>query len=123
MNPVAWFEIYVQDLERARLFYETVLGITLSELNSPIEGMKMLAFPAGQDKYGATGALVRMEGAPKGTGGTLVYCSCKDCAVEAARAADAGGTLVKGKFSIAPFGAIAMVTDTEGNMVGLHSME
>lgn len=52
MNPVAWFEIYAQDPERARRFYETVLGITLTELNSPIEGMKMLAFPAGQDKYG-----------------------------------------------------------------------
>jgi len=123
MNPVAWFEIYVQDLERARQFYETVFELKLTELNTPLEGMKMLSFPSSQDKYGATGALVKMDGAPQGAGGSMVYFSCQDCAVEAARAESTGGKLVRGKLSIAPYGAIAMVTDTEGNMLGLHSME
>ena len=122
MNPVAWFEIYVHDLERARRFYETVFDLKLTELNTPLDGMKMLSFPTSQEKYGATGALVKMDGAPQGPGGTLVYFSCQDCAVEAARAESAGGKLVRGKLSIAPYGAIAMVTDTEGNLFGLHSM-
>ncbi len=121
-NPVAWFEIYVQDLQRARRFYETVLGITLAELNSPVASMKMLAFPTGQDHYGATGALVQMDGIPSGPGGTMVYFRCEDCTVEESRVAAAGGKVEKPTFSIAPFGRIAIITDTEGNMLGLHSM-
>lgn len=121
-NPVAWFEIYVQDLQRARRFYESVLGITLVELNSPVAGMKMLAFPTGQDRYGATGALVQMDGIPSGPGGTMVYFSCEDCTAEESRVAAAGGKVEKPTFSIAPFGRIAIVTDTEGNRLGLHSM-
>ncbi len=121
-NPVAWFEIYVQDLQRARQFYECVLGIQLADMQSPIAGMKMLSFPAGQDRYGATGALIQMTDAPSGPGGTMVYFSCEDCAIEAGRVAAAGGKVEKPKFSIAPFGHIAIVIDTEGNMLGLHSM-
>ena len=36
-NPVGWFEIYVQDMERAKKFYETVLQSTLEKLNTPSE--------------------------------------------------------------------------------------
>ena len=61
-NPVGWFEIYVQDMERARTFYEAVLGLRLSRLDSP--GMDMLAFPMNQQGYGASGALVKMPPAP-----------------------------------------------------------
>lgn len=121
-NPIAWFEIYVQDLQRARRFYESVFGITLGEMHSPVPGVQMLSFPSTQEHYGATGALMQMEGVPSGPGGTMVYFSCEDCAVEAGRVAGAGGKVEKPKFSIAPFGHIAIVIDTEGNMLGLHSM-
>ncbi len=72
---------------------------------------------------GAAGALVRMDGVPSGGGGTLVYFSCDDCAVEQGRVQAAGGTVFKPKFSIAPHGHIALVVDTEGNCIGLHSMQ
>jgi hypothetical protein len=29
-NPVGWFEIYVQDMDRAKAFYEMVFGVQLS---------------------------------------------------------------------------------------------
>lgn len=41
-NPVAWFEIYIQDMNRARKFYESVLNVGFSELKSP--EMEMMAF-------------------------------------------------------------------------------
>ena len=82
-NPVGWFEIYVDDMARARQFYETVLGVTLAPLDSG--GPQMLAFPAAMDQYGAGGALVHMDGFGAGGNSTLVYFSCKDCAVEAGR--------------------------------------
>ena len=120
-NPVGWFEIYVQDMDRARAFYEAVFGVSLSRLESP--GIEMWAFPGQPDGAGATGSLVRYEGYPSGGNSTLVYFSCADCAVEAARAADQGGKVFKEKFSIGPHGFIALLTDTEGNMIGLHSMQ
>jgi uncharacterized protein len=47
---------------------------------------------------------------------------CDDYAVEAARAASSGGTVVQQKMSLGEYGYAAMVSDTEGNVIGLHSM-
>ncbi len=122
-NPVGWFEIYVQEMERARKFYETVLGVGLTTLESPTPGIEMQAFPMNPEGGGASGALAKMDGCPSGGMGTLVYFSCFDCAVEASRVEGAGGKVFKPKMSIGQYGYIALVTDTEGNMIGLHSMQ
>lgn len=102
-NPVGWFEIYVQDMPRAKAFYEAVFQGRLEELQDPTsEGsseMEMWAFPMTMEGAGAAGALVKMPGCPSG-GSTLVYFSCEDCAVEAARAASSGGKVFKKKMSI-----------------------
>lgn len=120
-NPVGWFEIYVADMARAKAFYEAVFGVALAELGSP--GMEMWAFPMLPERPGASGALVRMPGFPMGGNNIVVYFSCADCAVEAAKAAESGGTVHKEKMSIGQYGYIALVVDTEGNMIGLHSMQ
>jgi hypothetical protein len=119
-NPVIWFEIYVQNMERAKAFYEAVLQLKFERLNGP--GPEMWSFPMAMDRVGAGGALVKMDGVPSGPGGTLVYFTCADCAVEAARAPANGGKIVREKFSIGEYGFIALLTDTEGNMIGLHSL-
>ena len=118
-NPVGWFEIYVQDMQRAKKFYEETFGVKLQALPSPI--IEMQAFPMGPKLPGCAGALVRLEGKASGGGGTIVYFSCDDCAVEAGRAKKLGGEIFKTKFSIGEYGFIALVFDTEGNMIGLHS--
>ncbi|HTY04839.1 MAG TPA: VOC family protein [Rhodocyclaceae bacterium] len=120
-NPVCWFEIYVQDMARAKTFYETVFQCKLDRQESP--DMEMCMFPMGPDATGAGGMLTRKAGLPSGGGGTLVYFGCPDCAVEAGRAVKAGGKLQMAKTSIGENGYIALVIDTEGNTVGLHSME
>ena len=120
-NPVGWFEIYVNDMPRAKAFYEAVFGRTLTSLASP--GIEMWAFPMGEQTYGASGALVCMPGFPAGGNSVLVYFSCADCAVEAAKAVQAGGKVQREKMSIGQYGFIALVTDSEGNMIGLHSMQ
>lgn len=118
-NPVGWFEIYVQDMPRARTFYETVLGTTLSALSSP--EIEMWAFPMSMEAAGASGALVKAAGVPSG-GSTMVYFTCDDCAVEGGRVAGAGGKLHREKMSIGEYGFIALAVDPDGNMFGLHSM-
>ncbi len=122
-NPVRWFEIYVQDMARARRFYETVFATTLQQLNAPAGELEMWAFPMAMDSGGCAGSLVKMEGFPSGGNSTLVYFGCEDCAVEAARVAGAGGKLFREKMSIGEHGFIALAIDTEGNMLGMHSMK
>lgn len=125
-NPVGWFEIYVNDMPRAKAFYEAVFATKLEPLANPAAddtGLEMWMFPgAGPDGYGCPGALCKMEGCAAGGGGTLVYFSCADCAVEAGRVVAGGGQVYKEKFPIGPYGFIAIVCDTEGNTIGLHSM-
>ena len=121
LNPVGWFEIYVQDMERAKTFYTSVLHTSLERLNSP--GIDMWSFPMNAGHPGASGALVRMPGVPSGGNSTLVYFNCQDCATEAARVVKAGGRIQKEKFSIGEYGFVALAVDTEGNMFGLHSMK
>lgn len=121
-NPVVWFEIYVQDMPRARAFYEAVLGVELEALAAPAPDLEMWSFPAQLQAPGAGGALVKMKGAPSGGFGTLVYFACADCAVEASRVQAAGGSVFKDKFPIGEYGHIALAIDTEGNQFGLHSM-
>ncbi len=80
------------------------------------------SFPAEMGSYGAGGALVKSQHGRPGPGGTLVYFSVEDCAIEAGRVEAAGGHLLRPKFSIGEFGWVALCTDTEGNCFGLSSM-
>jgi uncharacterized protein len=120
-NPVGWFEIYVEDMERAKTFYEAVFQTKLENLNSP--EIELWAFPMSMESSGAPGALVKMQGFSSGRNSTLVYFSCDDCAVEAGRVVNAGGRIQKEKMSIGEHGFIALAFDTEDNMFGLHSMK
>jgi len=117
-NPVNWFELYVQDMSRAKAFYEQVFQVSLQRLNSP--EIEMWAFPMKTDAPGAAGALVRAPGVQSG-GSTMVYFACDDCAVEGARVTGAGGRVHRDKMSIGEYGFIVLAVDTEGNMFGLHS--
>lgn len=127
-NPGRWFEIYVQDIGRAKKFYEAVFNCTLEKLSNPesmaeAEQLELWAFPMASDGFGAGGALVQMRGVTSGGNSTIIYFGCDDCALEASRVVAAGGKVEKEKFSIGQYGFIALAFDTEGNMFGMHSMQ
>jgi uncharacterized protein len=117
-NPIIWCEIYVQDMDRAKRFYEYVFEVKLEKLESP--DLEMWAFPMTMDTVGASGALVKMDGVKSGGGGTIAYFHCDEVSVESERVINAGGQIHKPKWSIGQYGFIALVLDTEGNMIGLH---
>ena len=123
-NPVRWFEIYVQDMARAKTFYESVFKLKIEKLENPGKPeLEYWTFPQmNMDQPGTSGALVRMDGVPSGGNSTIIYFGCDDCAVEARRVVAAGGKIKQDKMSIGQHGAIALVIDTEGNVIGLHSM-
>jgi uncharacterized protein len=119
-NPITWCEIYVQDLDRAKRFYEAVFQMQLEPLASPMPNVEMWAFPMQMDKGGAGGALVKMEGIEPGGGGIIPYFHCDEVAVEEARVVPAGGQVQTAKMSLGQYGFMALVIDTEGNRIGLY---
>lgn len=122
-NPVGWFEIYVDDMDRARTFYEALFQVKLDKLENPGKvPMEMWAFPSDMESYGAAGALVKMDNVKAGGNSTLVYFSCDDCQVEESRAIGNGGAVQVPKMAIGEYGFISVLEDTEGNVIGLHSM-
>lgn len=121
-NPVGWFDLYVEDLERATSFYEAVFQQRLEPIGDPTGETSMRAFPSNMKAAGAAGALVKSPHARPGAGGTLLYFSVDDCAVEEARVTAAKGAVVRPKFSIGAFGWVSLCRDTEGNLFGLNSM-
>jgi uncharacterized protein len=121
-NAIGWFDIYVNDMKRAVSFYESVLKQKLEKIGDPTGETQMMSFPGDMTAYGAAGALVKSAHSAPGIGGTMVYFSVEDCAVEQSRVVAAGGSIVRPKFSIGEFGWVTLCTDTEGNMFGLNSM-
>ncbi len=117
-NPIIWCEIYVQDMDRAKRFYESVFQVKMEKLESP--GLDMWALPMTMDTVGASGALVKMDGVESGGSGTIPYFHCDEVSVESERVVSAGRRIHKPKMSIGQYGFMALVVDTEGNMIGLH---
>ncbi|HSV29360.1 MAG TPA: VOC family protein [Candidatus Omnitrophota bacterium] len=123
MNPVAvWFEIATTDLDRAETFYRAVLGHPMRRENSPDGSLEMSVFDPPDTEF--KGALVKGEHFTPGMAGTLVYFNGgRDLAEPLSRVETAGGRVVMPKTAIGPYGHIAMFIDSEGNRVGIHSME
>jgi len=122
-NPIGWFEIYVEDMARARRFYETMLDTQLERLGDPADvGLEMWSFPSSMEHYGAGGTLVKADRMRAGGNSVMVYFSCEDCAQEESRVEAAGGKVERSKMSIGEYGFVTIAIDTEGNVFGLHSL-
>lgn len=118
-NPVNWFEIPTSDIERARAFYEHVLGVQLALHD--LGQLKMAWFPMQQNAPGAAGSLVQAESYQPSHQGSLVYFSVEDIGAALARVEQKGGKVLGGKKSIGEYGFVAHFEDSEGNRVALHS--
>src|SRR5690606_38123175 len=130
-NAICWFEIYVDNIERAKKFYSAVLNVAFQDAPAPDDAgdFKMAFFPSDPDpdKMGVGGALIQMEGTRSPSEchptTTIVYFPCVDCSVEESRVVAAGGSVQKSKSSIGEYGFCAICQDTEGNAFGLYSMQ
>ena len=103
-NAIGCFDIYVSDMNRAVTFYESVLQHKLEPIGDPTGETQMMAFATDMAVYGAGGALVKTPHARPGPGGTLVYLSVEDCAVEQSRVVPAGGRWSGPSFRLASSG-------------------
>ena len=118
---IGWFEIPVLDMERAKKFYETVFQIQISIHD--LGGFVMGWFPDNGDKPGASGSLVKHEMyEPSDSHGPLIYFTSPDINNELSRVEEAGGNVMQDKTEIGGgHGFMALIRDTEGNRIALHS--
>lgn len=120
-NAVNWFELFVADFARAKRFYEAILKVTMQETSC--SGSKMAIFPYDSTE-GIGGALTEMAGCNPGGGGTMIYLNVEgDLDGVLDRTAKCGGTIIKPRMAIGEHGFIGIIKDSEGNVVGLHSMK
>ena len=121
-NSLNWFEIPVKDIERSKKFYETIFGIKME--SQEMEGTKMAFFPWTPGSGKATGGLAQGANYTPSMQGTIVYLNANpDLDVVLAKVETSGGKVIVPKTKIGEYGHIAFMMDTEGNNVGLHSIE
>ncbi len=120
-NAINWFEIPVKNFERAKKFYVSMLDTTITDYHG--DDMKYGIFKYDEGSNGVSGALVEMEGAePSANGITLYLNGGNDLSVPLSRVEPAGGKIVMPKTHIGEHGYMALLMDTEGNKIALHSM-
>ncbi len=122
-NVVGWVEIPVSNMERAIAFYKAVFGFEIDR--NMLGALDMGWFPFVHDGIGAGGSLVYApEHYVPSEHGVLVYFTAPsgDMDIELKKAESAGGKVVVPKKLIAPgFGYMAVITDSEGNRIALHT--
>jgi predicted enzyme related to lactoylglutathione lyase len=123
-NAISWFEIPSTNLERATKFYETIFGISLIPMDLP--NIKMRMFPIDDPMTGIGGAVVDSGGfhKPSASDGPLIYLNGNpDVQKVLDKVEAAGGSTMVPKTEISPeYGFMAVIIDTEGNRIGLHSI-
>jgi len=119
-NAINWFEIPVKDLNRAKAFYETLLGSEMHVMEAM--GMKSAFFDFDMQDAGIGGCIIQGKGYEPSEIGALVYLNGgEDLSIPLARVEEAGGKIVLPKTAIGENGYMAYFMDPEGNKVGLHS--
>jgi predicted enzyme related to lactoylglutathione lyase len=118
-NRIVWVDIPVLNLDRAIRFYTAVMGAQVERQDYP--GMSIGSFPHKDGE--AAGCLYLSETVKPSAEGPLVYLNVHGRIDEAVEAVEpSGGKVLQPKESIEPFGFRAVILDTEGNRIALHSM-
>ena len=99
-NMVGWFEIPVNDMDRAKTFYESVFKVDISIHD--FGGMLMGWFPDRGNVIGAQGTLIKQDSYIPSKEGTLVYFICEDVQNELSRVEAAGGKIYQPRTQISP---------------------
>lgn len=120
MEPLAWFDIPVTDLDRAIRFYTALLGVPVRKEQFP--GLAVGILPRESHEVG--GCLVPVaagENKPSAFG-PLLYINAQGRLEQAAAAAEAGGgKILQPKHPIGSYGFRVVILDSEGNRLALHS--
>ncbi len=120
-NVINWFEIPAADINRAQKFYETIFDISMSAIEFPHQ---MRIFPKDDPMYISGAICFKPDFYSPSMAGTLVYLNASPNVQNILdKVEDAGGKIIVEKIQISPeYGHIAIIMDSEGNRIGLHSV-
>src|SRR3954465_3097118 len=115
-NRAVWFDIPVADLDRAVNFYRAVLGIRVDK--QTIGDFSLGVF----EHEGGNGGCLVLNQKEIAAGGVLVYLNVNGRICDAvSKVVPSGGSIIQDTQSIGPHGFRAVVLDSEGNRIALHS--
>jgi len=121
-NALNWFEIPAIDLNRSQKFYETIFNVKM--MSAEIGDMKMAMFPMDLNSGNAGGGIAQTPNHKPSKEGTVVYLNANPAMDNViSKVEEAGGEILLPKTPIGENGFMALVMDTEGNTVGIHSTE
>lgn len=123
-SAISWFEIPVSEMDRAEKFYQAIFDVKLTPMELPDLEMRM--FPLEDPAKGTGGALVFSKDfyKPSSTDGVLIYLNANpDVQQVLDKVEKEGGKIAVPKTQISEeYGYMAVIIDTEGNRIGLHSL-
>jgi predicted enzyme related to lactoylglutathione lyase len=116
-DPMVYFEMPADDVERAKRFYENVF-------DWKIDYIPRIDYHSVQTKGvegdGIDGGLIKRKAAGQPVMNYVRVSSIEECSK---KAVENGGTVVLERQVVPGFGAYSIIRDTEGNLVGMHEME
>ncbi|HIE99354.1 MAG: VOC family protein [Fuerstiella sp.] len=116
-NRAVWFDIPVIDLDRSVAFYAAVLGVGVSKGK-----FDDVEFAVIDHSEGNGGCLVPHSEVAVSDNGILLYLNANGRIHDAvAKTETHGGSIVEPIHSIGPHGFRAIIRDSEGNRLALHS--
>ena len=123
-NPIGWVEIPVANLDRAEKFYSDYFGFSLDRQEER-HGVTMSWFPMEMESYGSAATLIQGEHYTPSHEGPLVYFTAPEgSVVKALEKAEAQGiSVLVPRVDIGEHGFFAVIEDSEGNRIAIHSMK
>ncbi len=117
-NPAVYFEIPVNDIERATKFYANAFGFDF--VREEIHGNQMAHLPFEEKNLGISGSLAKGEIYVPSKTGTLIYLGTPSIEETLKKAIELGGEVLFPKTPVGEIGFVAEFKDSEGNRIGLH---
>ncbi|MFS4471005.1 VOC family protein [Chryseobacterium sp. T20] len=118
-NPVVYFEIPVNDLERAEKFYSAVFNFSFEK--EIIDSYEMALFPFEEKNIGITGALAKGDVYKPSKNGVIIYFKTENIDRTLEKAVQNGGSVLYSKRIDEKYGfAVAELEDSEGNRIAIH---
>ena len=117
-HTASWFEISLKDMERVIAFYSAILDCQLKK--DEHGGVSFAVFP--HEEYDVGGCLILDKNISPSEHGVLVYLNVTGKMNDSlAQVEKMGGKIIENKKIIGPWGSRAIIFDTEGNKLALHS--
>ncbi|MGU9937137.1 VOC family protein [Empedobacter brevis] len=118
-NPVIYFEIPVNDLERAKYFYTNVFGFHFE--NEIIDHYEMSIFPFNNSSKGISGALAKGDVYNPSKDGIIIYFNTDDIERTLEKALEQDGKVLYPKTKNEKYGfSVAEIEDSEGNRIAIQ---